>query len=161
MLKSFHILKDNAHIGIVNRGEAALRFIRAVRDYNQLYGTKMTTIAFYTDRESSSLFSEEAGEAYALSSFPEFGKNTGSPYLNRSLMLEALVVSGCDALWPGWGFISEDAEFVEMTEKAGLVFLGPSSAAMGLLGDKIQAKELAEKSGVPICPWSKGPVKSL
>ncbi|MCL1817529.1 MAG: ATP-grasp domain-containing protein [Spirochaetaceae bacterium] len=161
MMKSFPVLKDEARVGIVNRGEAAVRFIRAVRDFNQLRGTGITTVAFCADRESGSLFAEEAGEVHAFSSFPGSRRGAGSPYVNRALMLEALTTTGCDALWPGWGFLSEDAEFVGMTEKAGLVFLGPSSRAMALLGDKIRAKELAEKSGVPICPWSKGPVENL
>ncbi|MDR1932155.1 MAG: ATP-grasp domain-containing protein [Spirochaetales bacterium] len=158
------ILKNDARIGIVNRGEAAIRFIRAVRDFNRLAGTKMQTIAFCTDREKDSLFAREADEARAFSVFSDLADGQArpaSPYLNRRLMLEALTSSECQALWPGWGFLSEDAAFVAMTEKARLVFLGPSSRAMALLGDKIQAKELAEKNDVPVCPWSGGAVKDL
>jgi acetyl/propionyl-CoA carboxylase alpha subunit/acetyl-CoA carboxylase carboxyltransferase component len=161
MAKSTLILKDDARIGIANRGEAAIRFIRAVRDYNRLYGTRLETVAFYIDREKDSLFVQEADAAYPLSGFSGTGPGTGSPYLNRRLMLEALTVSGCSGVWVGWGFLSEDAEFVALLEKARLVFLGPSSEAMALLGDKIAAKALAERSDVPICPWSKGPVETL
>jgi len=155
------ILKDDARIGIANRGEAAIRFIRAVRDFNRLHGTRLRTAAFHLDRERDSLFAQEADSAHPLSGFPSFAAGTGSPYLNRTLMREALAAADCSAVWVGWGFLSEDAEFVAAVEEAGLVFLGPSSRAMALLGDKIAAKELAERSSVPICPWSRGPVQDL
>ncbi len=155
------ILKDDARIGIANRGEAAIRFIRAVRDFNRLHGTRLRTAAFHLDRERDSLFAQEADSAHPLSGFPSFATGTGSPYLNRTLMREALAAADCSAVWVGWGFLSEDAEFVAAVEEAGLVFLGPSSRAMALLGDKIAAKELAERSSVPICPWSRGPVQDL
>jgi len=145
----------------VNRGEAAIRFIRAVRDFNRLEGTELKTVAFYTEREKNALFSREADFAYPLYEFPSYRKGKGSPYLDRTLLLEALALSGCTAVWVGWGFVSEDAEFASMVEQAGLVFLGPDSRAMALLGDKIAAKELAEKAEVPICPWSQGPVSTL
>ena len=161
MAKTRPVLKDNARIGIVNRGEAAVRFIRAVRDFNRFYGTDLETVAFYTDRERDALFVQEADAAFPLSSFKSFSSGKGSPYLNRELLLEALTETGCRAVWVGWGFVSEDAEFATMVEKARLLFLGPSAAAMAMLGDKIAAKELAEKSDVPICPWSKGPVENL
>ncbi len=155
------ILQDTARIGIVNRGEAAIRFIRAVRDFNRLEGTDLKTVAFYTEKEKNALFSREADVAYPLYEFPSFKRGKGSPYLDRSLLLEALTRSGCSAVWVGWGFVSEDAEFASLVEQAGLVFLGPDSRAMALLGDKIAAKELAEKVAVPICPWSRGPVSTL
>ncbi len=160
MAKTKPVLKDNARIGIVNRGEAAVRFIRAVRDFNRFAGTGLETVAFYTDRERDALFVQEADSAYPLSSFRRFSEGKGSPYLDKVLIMEALSGTGCKAVWVGWGFVSEDAEFAAMVEKARLVFLGPSSSAMAMLGDKIAAKELAESSGVPICPWSKGPVES-
>lgn len=76
-------------------------------------------------------------------------------------MLEALLCAHCQAVWVGWGFLAEDAAFAGMVEDAGLVFIGPSAQAMALLGDKISAKELAERARVPILPWSRGPVKEL
>ncbi|MDR1624966.1 MAG: biotin/lipoyl-binding protein [Spirochaetia bacterium] len=161
MSKTEQSLNDKARIGIVNRGEAAVRFIRAVRDFNQLHGTKMQTVAFCTDGEREALFAQQADEAHAFSYFPGFARGGGSPYLDRELVMEALLSSNCSALWPGWGFLSEDAAFAALAEEAGLVFLGPSSEAMGLLGDKIRAKRLAEENAVPICPWSRGPVKNL
>ena len=154
-------LGDNSVVGIINRGEAAMRFIRAVREFNALHGTSMRTVAFYIDAEEDALFVQEADRAVALSGLPLHDATGGSPYLNKELLLQALLSSGCDALWVGWGFVSEDAAFVEMVEQAELVFLGPSSGSMSLLGDKIAAKDLAESADVPILPWSRGPVRTL
>lgn len=155
------VLQDTARIGIVNRGEAAIRFIRAVREFNRLEGTDLKSVVFFTEHDKNSLFSREADFAYSFQDFPSFQKGKGSPYLDRTLLLQALTRSGCTAVWVGWGFLAEDAEFASLVEQAGLVFLGPDSKAMALLGDKIAAKELAEKAEVPICPWSRGPVASL
>ncbi|MFQ3620485.1 MAG: biotin carboxylase N-terminal domain-containing protein, partial [Spirochaetales bacterium] len=152
-------LKDTARIGIVNRGEAAVRFIRAVREFNRIQGTELQTVAFYTEKEQNALFSREADLSVPLYELPSFRK--GSPYLNKELLLEGLTHAGCTAVWVGWGFVSEDADFASRVEEAGFVFLGPDSKAMALLGDKIAAKELAESNQVPICPWSKGAVPSL
>jgi acetyl/propionyl-CoA carboxylase alpha subunit/acetyl-CoA carboxylase carboxyltransferase component len=154
-------LKSDARIGIINRGEAAYRFIRAVKEYNLLNGTQLSSVAFYTDKESSAVFAREADYAYPLSGFSRFEKVAGPAYLDYDLLMEALTESGCDGVWVGWGFVSEDAEFVRRVEKAGLVFLGPSSEVMERVGDKIQSKELAEISKTPVTPWSRGPVESL
>ncbi len=160
-MKQQRTLATDARIGIINRGEAAMRFIRAVREYNSLHDRVLSTAAFYLDVEEEALFVKEADLAIRLSSLPDFAGSIGSPYLNRRLMVEALKHAGCSAVWVGWGFLSEDAEFIEMLEQEGLVFLGPPSRAMALLGDKIQAKDLAERSNVPILPWSKGAVNGL
>ncbi|MCL2521061.1 MAG: ATP-grasp domain-containing protein, partial [Spirochaetaceae bacterium] len=154
-------LSHNARIGIVNRGEAAYRFIRAVKEYNYLNSTQFTTIAFYIDKESTAVFATEADESYALSSFSNFSKVKNSAYLCHELLIEALVQSGCEAVWPGWGFVSEDADFVAKVEAAGLLFIGPSSEVMLQIGDKIKSKELAEEAGTPVTPWSKSGVPTL
>jgi len=154
-------LTPNSTIGIINRGEAAVRFIRAVREYNALHGTELTTAAFFIDAESEALFTKEADLAYPISGLPPVETTAVTPYLNKELMLNALLSTGCDGVWAGWGFVSEDAEFVKMVEEAGLTFLGPGSEAMALLGDKIAAKDLAERTDVPILPWSKGPVRTV
>ncbi|HDQ15116.1 MAG TPA: ATP-grasp domain-containing protein, partial [Sediminispirochaeta sp.] len=153
-------LKTDAKIGILNRGEAALRFVRAVKEYNNLNGSQLKSIAFYTEKEEYAPFVKMADQALSLHSFPELNKPGQSPYMNHDLLLQALRHSGCDAVWVGWGFVSEDADFTKKIEETGLVFLGPSSEAMALLGDKIAAKDLAEKSDVPILPWSKKAVRS-
>ncbi|MBN2551263.1 MAG: ATP-grasp domain-containing protein [Spirochaetales bacterium] len=153
------LLKSDARIGILNRGEAAFRFVRAVRDYNACHGTFLETVAFYVKVEEEALFVEEADQAYPLSRFGN--RRSPSPYLDRELMVQVLDESGCSAAWAGWGFLSEDAALVSLLEEKGLLFLGPSSRAMALLGDKIAAKELAHSSGVPVLPWSREPVESL
>lgn len=156
-----NILKDDARIGIVNRGEAALRFIRAVKEYNNLHGTELKTVALYIDKEENSPFVRMADDAFPLSRLPEYPGKQKSPYLDHELILSALSATRSNAIWVGWGFVSEDAPFAEKVEAAGIVFLGPSSKAMALLGDKIAAKELAESSEVPILPWSKKSVESV
>jgi acetyl/propionyl-CoA carboxylase alpha subunit len=155
------LLDPDARIGVLNRGEAALRFIRAVRDHNTLYGTRLVPVAFHTDAEEQAPFIQAAGLAFTLSTFPAAGRPGGNLYLNRDLMIEALKASGCSAAWAGWGFLSEDAAFVERLERNELVFLGPPARSMALLGDKIAAKELAERNGVPVLPWSGRPVGTV
>lgn len=154
-------LKDNAKIGIINRGEAALRFIRAVKEYNSQNNTSLTTVALYIDKEEYAPFVKQADEGLALSSLSLFPGKQKSPYLDHELILEGLTQTKCDAIWVGWGFVSEDAPFTEKIEKAGIVFMGPSSTAMATLGDKIQAKDLADSADVPILPWSKKSVDTL
>ncbi len=144
----------DAKIGIINRGEAAVRFIRGAKEFNTLYSTKFTTVAFFIDAESDALFVKEADHAYALSSFHGFGDIVGSPYINSEFLIEALIETGCSGVWVGWGFVAENADFAALLEKSGLVLLGPTAQAMDSLGDKIKAKELADKSEVPTCPWS-------
>ncbi|MGA1823799.1 MAG: carboxyl transferase domain-containing protein [bacterium] len=154
-------LQKGSRIGIINRGEAAIRFIRAVNEFNALYHTNFTTVAFYLDLEPEALFVKEADEAYLLSQLLNVNGCQGSVYVNKECMVKALLSSHCQAAWVGWGFLSEDAAFADMIEKAGLVFIGPSAQSMALLGDKIAAKELAEKAHVPILPWSKGRVDTI
>ena len=154
------ILKDTDRIGIVNRGEAALRFIRAVTEYNDLHNIDLKTVALFVDKEENAPFVKAADDLIRLSGLPGYPGKQQSPYLDHDLIFEALKEGNCNAVWVGWGFVSEDAEFAERIESAGIVFLGPTSRAMELLGDKIKAKELAEKSDVPILPWSRGAVKT-
>ncbi len=154
------VLHDSSRIGIVNRGEPAVRFLRAVQEYNETNGTSLSTVAFFLDEEADALFVREADAALAFSAVPD-ATQAGNVYLQRGVLLEGLRLAGCDAVWAGWGFVSEDAEFARMVAEAGLVFLGPDHEAMRLLGDKIAAKDLAERSGVPILPWSKREIADL
>ena len=160
-MSTLPVLKDNARIAIVNRGEAALRFIRAVKEYNDLHGTSMSTIAMYTDVEETALFVNMADDEIRLSSLHGFPGKQKSPYLDHDLMIEALDAAKADGIWVGWGFVSEDSDFATKIEKKGIVFIGPTAESMAILGDKIKAKELAEKADVPILPWSKRSVKDL
>ncbi|HEX6970403.1 MAG TPA: carboxyl transferase domain-containing protein [Micromonosporaceae bacterium] len=145
-----------SRIAIVNRGEAAMRLIRAVRELNAETGAPpIETIAFYTDAERTATFVREADHSYCL------GPASARPYLNHGVLERALVETRADAAWVGWGFVAEDPTFAELCEKLGVTFIGPSAEAMRTLGDKIGAKLLAEKVGVPVAPWSRGAVESL
>ncbi|MFW5716746.1 MAG: carboxyl transferase domain-containing protein [Spirochaetota bacterium] len=154
------VLNGSSRIGIVNRGEPAVRFIRAVREYNEAHGTSLRTVAFFLDEEADALFVSEADDSLPFSVIPG-ATQAGSVYLDRAVLIDGLRRAGCDGVWPGWGFVSEDADFARMVAEAGIVFLGPDHEAMALLGDKIAAKDLAERSDVPILPWSKREIGDL
>ncbi|MFU8872876.1 carboxyl transferase domain-containing protein [Micromonospora sp. SL4-19] len=145
-----------SRIAIVNRGEAAMRLIHAVRELNAEAGAPpIETIALYTDAERTATFVREADHSYCL------GPASARPYLNHGVLERALVETRADAAWVGWGFVAEDPAFAEVCEKIGVTFIGPSAEAMRELGDKIGAKLIAEEVGVPVAPWSRGAVKSL
>ncbi|WP_243792928.1 biotin carboxylase N-terminal domain-containing protein [Saccharopolyspora gloriosae] len=141
-----------SRVAIVNRGEAAMRLIHAVRDLSAETGVRMETVALYTDADRSATFVREADVAYSL------GPASARPYLDHAVLERALIESGADAAWVGWGFVAEDPAFAELCEKIGVTFIGPSADAMRRLGDKIGAKLLAEEVGVPVAPWSRGEV---
>ncbi|MBF0361170.1 MAG: biotin/lipoyl-binding protein [Oligoflexia bacterium] len=151
-------LKPNSRVAIANRGEAAVRFIKAVKEFNILKNTTISTVAFFMDSDRDSLFVKKADLAIPLSGIEGYQDIKGNPYLNREFMLKAIIDSGCDGIWGGWGFLSEDHQFVQMIEEEALVFIGPTSQAMKLLGDKIAAKKVASDAKVPILPWSEGPI---
>jgi len=142
-------------IAIVNRGEAAMRLIHAVRELNAQGGTQIETVALHTDGERSAMFVREADTAYAL------GPASGRPYLDLALLERALKQTGSDAAWVGWGFVAEDPGFAVMCDRIGVTFIGPSAGAMRRLGDKIGSKLLAEEVGVPVAPWSRGAVDDI
>ncbi|HEY4624864.1 MAG TPA: biotin carboxylase N-terminal domain-containing protein, partial [Blastococcus sp.] len=143
-------------IAVINRGEPAVRLIRAVRELNAEHGTKTRVIALHTEAERRATFVRAADEAVVLR---ETG--SGSPYLDHEELGRALRVSGADAAWVGWGFVAEDPAFAELCAELGVVFIGPPPEAMRLLGAKIEAKELAEQTGVPVAAWSGGPVEGI
>ena len=149
-----------SRIAIVNRGEAAMRLIHAVRDLNAESalvggGRRIETIALYTDVDRTATFVREADHSYCL------GPAAARPYLDHAVLERALRETGADAAWVGWGFVAEDPAFAELCEKLGVTFIGPSPEAMLKLGDKIGAKLIAEEAGVPVAPWSRGAVRSL
>jgi acetyl/propionyl-CoA carboxylase alpha subunit/acetyl-CoA carboxylase carboxyltransferase component len=145
-----------SRIAIVNRGEAAMRLIHAVRELNAEIGSPpIETIALYTDAERTATFVRESDHSYCL------GPASARPYLNHGILERALVETGADAAWVGWGFVAEDPAFAELCEKIGVTFIGPSAEAMRKLGDKIGSKLIAEEVGVPVAPWSRGAVDSL
>jgi acetyl/propionyl-CoA carboxylase alpha subunit/acetyl-CoA carboxylase carboxyltransferase component len=144
-----------SRVAIVNRGEAAMRLIHAARDLAAETGTPMETVALYTDVDRTATFVREADLAYDL------GPASGRPYLDLVVLERALVETGADAAWVGWGFVAEDPAFAELCDKIGVTFVGPSAEAMRKLGDKIGAKLIAEEVGVPVAPWSRGAVEDL
>ena len=144
-----------SRVAIVNRGEAAMRLIHAVRDLSAETGTPVETVALYTDADRTATFVREADLAYPL------GPASARPYLDYAVLERALVETGADAAWVGWGFVAEDPVFAELCEKVGVTFIGPDADAMRKLGDKIGAKLIAEEVGVPVAPWSRGAVATL
>src|SRR4051812_36397822 len=132
-----------------------MRLIHAVRDINAHGGEPICTVALYTDAERGAMFVREADEAYSL------GPASARPYLDHTRLERALVETRADAVWVGWGFVAEDPGFADLCAELGVTFIGPSAAAMRKLGDKIGSKLIAEEVGVPVAPWSRGPVDTL
>jgi len=154
---------DFTRVAIVNRGEAAMRFINAARELGHEAGTAVRTIALFTEPDRGAMFVREADEAYDLG--PAFVVDPGngsrrSSYLDYPRLERAFRATGTEAVWAGWGFVAEHAAFVEMLDRLGIVFVGPPAAAMRRLSDKIASKRLAEAAGVSVVPWSGGPVTS-
>jgi len=151
-------------IAIVNRGEPAMRFINAVAELNCAGGDRLTTIALYTEPDRRAWFVREADEAICIGPATVFDEGAGREthtYLDHKRLERALVAAGADAAWAGWGFVAEHAAFADLCDKLGVVFIGPSGDAMRLVGDKIRSKRLAEEAGVPVVPWSGGPVADV
>ena len=147
-----------SRIAIVNRGEAAMRLIHAVRDLNAQAGVgghHIETVALHTEGEKRAMFVREADHAHNL------GPAANRPYLDYAGLEKALLETGADAAWVGWGFVAEHPEFAELCGRIGVTFIGPSPEAMRKLGDKIGSKLIAEEVGVPVAPWSRGGVDTL
>src|SRR4051794_9137405 len=150
-------------LAIVNRGEAAMRVIHAVRELNDERATPIAVIALYTDIERHALFVRRADERYCLgpATTTDADGRRSSAYLDHAALERALVETRADAAWVGWGFVAEDPTFAELCERLGIVFVGPEPDVMRALGDKIEGKRLAERAGVPVAPWSGGAVETL
>ena len=126
-------------LGIVNRGEPAMRLLTAVAELNRedrsLGGDRprITTVVFYTDPDADAWFVQEADEAVHLGAATYLDPMDGhrkSRYLEEATVVAALVEASCDAVWVGWGFVSERASFAQRCEEAGIVFVGPDSATI-------------------------------
>ncbi|MEO6821421.1 MAG: biotin carboxylase N-terminal domain-containing protein, partial [Candidatus Nanopelagicales bacterium] len=142
-------------VAIVNRGEAAMRLIHAVRELNAQGGHQIETVALHTDGERQATFAREADLAYSL------GPAANRPYLDLAVLERALLDTGADAAWVGWGFVAEAPAFADLCERIGVTFVGPSAHSMRTLGDKIGSKLIAEEVGVPVAAWSRGAVDTL
>ena len=139
-------------LAVVNRGEAAMRCIRAVKTLRAIEDSSMEVLALYTDSDADAPFVRHADAAVALDS----SDGGVAAYLDRDQLVRVLEQEEVDAVWPGWGFVAEDPDFVVRLGEAGIRFLGPSAEAMRALGDKITSKQIAEKAGVPVTAWSGG-----
>ena len=144
-----------SRVAIVNRGEAALRFVHAALELNR-EGERLRTIALYTEPDRHALFVREADEAYdlgpALVDAPDGRRMVA--YLDLARLERALRETGAEAAWPGWGFVAEQPGFVDLCERLGVTFIGPPAAAMRALCDKVACKRLAEGLGIPVVPWA-------
>ena len=132
---------------VANRGEIAVRVIRAATD------AALTSVALYADQDYDSLFVSLADEAYALG-----GTTPGETYLDVEKILNIAARSGADAIHPGYGFLAENTSFAKAVLAAGLIWIGPPPTAIEALGDKVRARHIAQKVGAPLVPGTPGPV---
>ncbi|HKU39808.1 MAG TPA: biotin carboxylase N-terminal domain-containing protein, partial [Polyangiales bacterium] len=131
--------------------------MRTVKSLRALEGSGMQVIALYTDPDREAPFVRHADMAYRL----PIKTTPVAAYLDHDLLLATLKQAGADAVWPGWGFVAESAEFVDRLRDEGIRFLGPTGDTMRRLGDKIASKELAERVGVPVTAWSGGALRDV
>ena len=134
---------------IANRGEIAVRVARACRDHG------IKSIAIYSDEDRTALHVATADEAYALN-----GISAAESYLDQEKIIRIALQSGAEAIHPGYGFLSENADFADRVIAAGLIWIGPSPAAIRLLGDKVSARKIAAEVGAPLVAGTIDPVSS-
>ncbi|MBV8365478.1 MAG: ATP-grasp domain-containing protein, partial [Candidatus Eremiobacteraeota bacterium] len=132
---------------VANRGEIALRVVRACRELS------IPSVAVYSDVDRDAIHVKEADEAYRLGP-----ASPARSYLNAERVLEVATLAGCDALHPGYGFFAENAAFARRCTEAGLTFIGPAPAAIERMGGKIAARQVAVSAGVPVVPGTVEPV---
>ncbi|MEY3327015.1 MAG: hypothetical protein RL044_968, partial [Actinomycetota bacterium] len=135
---------------IANRGEIAVRIIRAAKD------SGIQTVAVYAGADRDAQHVQLADEAYSLE-----GETAAETYLVIEKLLGVARRSGANAVHPGYGFLSENAQFAKAVVDAGLIWVGPPASAIERLGDKLSARQVAEKVGAPLAPGTKNPVASV
>lgn len=135
---------------IANRGEIALRVLRACREL------EIETVAAYSEADAEALHVQLATESVCIGP-----ARAADSYLNQDALLTAALATGCDGIHPGYGFLSENADFSDACAKAGLTFIGPSGEAIRKAGSKSAARDLMKAAGVPVTPGSDGPVSSV
>ena len=135
---------------IANRGEIAVRIIRACKEMN------IKTVAVYSEADKDALQTKLADEAICIGP-----ANSKQSYLNIKNIIEAANITKADSIHPGFGFLSENAQFAKICEESNIKFIGPKSEVINLLGNKSNSKELMKKEGVPVIPGSEGSIKNL
>ncbi len=135
---------------IANRGEIAVRIIRACRELG------IRTVAVYSEIDKNSLHKELADEAICIGPAP-----SNKSYLNVKAIIEAACLTGCDGIHPGYGFLSENSSFAKMCDEIGIKFIGPTYKMIELMGNKSKAKETMKNAGVPVVPGSDGLVDNV
>ena len=156
--------REFRRVAIVNRGEAAMRFIHAAREFNQEHDASLCTIALFTDPDRQAMFVREADEAVPLGAAQIIDPGTQQPkssYVDYGRLEQALAIARADAVWVGWGFVAEHAGFADLCRELGIVFIGPDGDVIRRLGDKITSKRLAEEARIAVTPWSGGPVETI
>ena len=134
---------------IANRGEIAVRIIRACREMG------IRTVAIYSEADKKALHVTLADESICIGPAP-----SSKSYLNIKAILEAACLTGADSIHPGFGFLSENSNFAKICEEMGIKFIGPNYKLIELLGNKSKAKETMKKVGVPVVPGSEGLIHS-
>lgn len=144
------VIQSFQKVLVANRGEIAIRVFRACAELG------IRSVAIYTAEDKNALFRLKADESYLI------GKNKGpvEAYLGIDEIIKLAVKKGVDAIHPGYGFLSENPEFVKKCEEAGIVFIGPNATMMNQLGDKIKSKKVAMQVGVPVIPGVEKPIES-
>ena len=135
---------------IANRGEIAVRIIRACRELG------IKTVAIFSEIDKDAMHTELADEAICVGT-----SKSKDSYLNESNILSAAVVTGCNAIHPGFGFLSEKASFASMCEECNIKFIGPSSETISIMGNKSMAREIMKKANVPVIPGSDGLINNI
>ena len=135
---------------VANRGEIAVRIIRACREMG------IETVAVYSQADEEALHTQLADEAICIGP-----ASSSESYLNMEQIISATLVSGADAIHPGFGFLSENSKFVELCEKCNITFIGPSSEVIQKMGNKAQARSTMIEAGVPVIPGSKEAVRDV
>jgi pyruvate carboxylase subunit A len=129
---------------VANRGEIAMRIIRACRELG------IRTVAIYAECESTAIYVKKADESYLIGPGPVQG------FLNMQAIVDLAKRAGADGIHPGYGFLSENAEFAYLCETSGIAFIGPSPQAIARMGNKVEARTIAREAGVPIVPGTEG-----
>ncbi|MBC7206095.1 MAG: acetyl-CoA carboxylase biotin carboxylase subunit, partial [Methyloversatilis sp.] len=130
---------------IANRGEIALRILRACRELG------IRTVAVHSEADTEAKYVRLADESVCIGPAP-----SGQSYLNIPAIISAAEVTDAEAIHPGYGFLSENADFAERVERSGFVFIGPRPETITLMGDKVSAKDAMKAAGVPCVPGSEG-----